>query len=59
VERHGAEAEGPLQMDNLTYHYYSNTNRLEYITDLIPDGNYSIDLDNQSAGNYTGMLQEI
>lgn len=42
----------PLAMDNLTYHYENNTNQLNYITDPVAAGNYSTDIDNQSAGNY-------
>ncbi|MCB9251871.1 MAG: hypothetical protein H6605_05350 [Flavobacteriales bacterium] len=41
-------------MDNLTYHYYSGTNQLEYVSDNVTyTGNYSNDIDNQSSGNYS------
>lgn len=43
---------GPLQMDNLTYHYETGKNRLGYITDSVPAGNYAVDIDNQPVGNY-------
>jgi hypothetical protein len=39
--------------DNLTYNYYANTNRLSYIADTVPAGNFTTDIDNQSQGNYT------
>ncbi|MCX6272346.1 MAG: hypothetical protein NTU44_14260, partial [Bacteroidetes bacterium] len=47
----------PALMDNLIYHYYTNTNRLEKITEdqTIPDNAFAGDLD-QTAGttaNYT------
>ena len=40
-------------MDELSYHYYSGTNRLEYVDDAISATNYGIDIDDQAAGNYT------
>lgn len=52
LSRHGAAAAGPLEMDELNYHYYPQTNRLEYITDVVPVGNYDVDIDNQQPGNY-------
>ena len=39
--------------DQLTYHYYSGTNRLEYIDDSEPAGDLATDIDDQDAGNYT------
>ena len=41
-----------LAMDNLTYNYYSNTNRLSSIHD-VAGGSYTTDLKDQGAGNYT------
>jgi RHS repeat-associated protein len=40
-------------MDNLTYNYYTGTNKLNYITDPVSAGSYATDIDNQSASNYT------
>nr|WP_294946351.1 hypothetical protein [uncultured Mucilaginibacter sp.] len=55
-------------MDNLNYFYYDAnngvynpavsipagaTNKLAYVGDLAPDGNYAVDIDNQSPNNYT------
>lgn len=48
----------PLEMDALTYHYETGKNRLSYVQDPTPAGNYSqagngtVDIDGQSAGNY-------
>ena len=41
-----------LAMDDLTYHYTSGTNKLNRVADAVGDGNYSIDIDNQSSVNY-------
>jgi len=57
-----------LNMDEQQYHYYKNdnvhtydplsgvsldaTNRLAYVTDEVPDGNYNIDIDEQKKNNY-------
>ncbi|MFB6455581.1 RHS repeat domain-containing protein [Chitinophaga sp. Hz27] len=43
---------GP-DMDGLSYHYISGTNKLDYISDTVSGDNYDNDLDNQSNGNYT------
>ncbi|MGX5816614.1 RHS repeat domain-containing protein [Chitinophaga lutea] len=45
-------AGGPISMDSLKYHYLAGTNKLDYVDDMIPGGNYSDDIDDQSAGNY-------
>ena len=45
--------DSPTGMDQLEYVYYSGTNKLEYVTDSKPAGNYIEDIDGQSAGNYT------
>jgi hypothetical protein len=42
----------PLGMDSLTYSYVMGTNRLDHVNDTVPAGNYTEDIDNQSAGNY-------
>lgn len=42
----------PLAMDNLTYNYTVNTNKLNYIHDGVPDANYTQDLDDQTTNNY-------
>ena len=49
--RHGYGA--TPAMDSMTYHYQDTTNKLRYITDGVPSGNYPNDLDDQSADNYT------
>ncbi|SFN33738.1 RHS repeat-associated core domain-containing protein [Chitinophaga sp. YR627] len=43
----------PIQMDSLVYNYIANTNKLSYISDVVPSSNYDNDIDNQSPGNYT------
>ncbi|TND09947.1 MAG: YD repeat protein [Bacteroidetes bacterium] len=52
--RNGTTAGGnQLNMDNLTYNYTSNTNRLSYVGDSPTlTGYYTGDIDNQSSGNY-------
>jgi RHS repeat-associated protein len=42
-----------IDMDNLSYHYYPNTNQLEYVDDVVNAINYSADIDDQAAVNYT------
>lgn len=42
----------PLTMDNMQYHYYPNTNRLEYVYDSVNATNYATDIDQQKTGNY-------
>lgn len=41
-------------MDNLTYHYNSTNNQLQYVDDAIVDGAYGaeIDIDDQASDNY-------
>jgi len=51
AQRNGDQS-GSLAMDNLTYHYVSGTNKLEYVTDAVSGDPYSSDISNQSAGNY-------
>ncbi|MBI2967242.1 MAG: hypothetical protein HYY40_05450 [Bacteroidetes bacterium] len=40
------------RLDELTYNYYAGANRLEYIDDNVPQGNWTTDIDDQGAGNY-------
>ncbi|MBI2967237.1 MAG: hypothetical protein HYY40_05425 [Bacteroidetes bacterium] len=49
---HGANANAK-RLDELDYRYYAGANRLEYIDDNVPQGNWTTDLDDQGAGNYT------
>lgn len=51
LQRNGFAAQS-LAMDNLTYHYNSNTNQLNRIDDSVPDDVYDSDLDDQGANNY-------
>ncbi|SJZ93246.1 RHS repeat-associated core domain-containing protein [Sediminibacterium ginsengisoli] len=53
-KRNGTTAAGrPLAMDDLTYHYQSNSNKLTHVSDAVAAGNYTEDIDDQSSGNYT------
>lgn len=58
--RKGAGVTGmPMGMDSLTYHYNRNgagqliNNKLTHIRDTIGSSNYTVDIDDQSAGNYS------
>ena len=42
----------PIGMDSLNYAYTAGTNKLDHITDSVPSGNYTTDIDGQSSGNY-------
>lgn len=42
----------PLAMDNLTYNYIANSNKLSSVNDAVAAGNYTTDIDNQAANNY-------
>ncbi|MCR9155521.1 MAG: RHS repeat-associated core domain-containing protein [Bacteroidetes bacterium] len=44
---------GTQGMDNMTYHYLSNSNKLDFVADVAPAGNYPNDADGQAAGNYS------
>jgi RHS repeat-associated protein len=51
--RNGNTAGGKqLAMDKLAYHYKTGTNQLDYVYDTVPAGNYDVDIDEQTAGNY-------
>jgi RHS repeat-associated protein len=57
--RHGANVSGaPLDMDSLNYNYNRDVqgnlvnNRLNHVRDNVAAGNYTVDIDNQSADNY-------
>lgn len=43
---------GTQGMDNLSYNYYTNTNKLSSVDDIAPSGNYSADLEDQTSENY-------
>ena len=45
-------ASQPIGMDSLGYSYIAGTNRLDHISDSVPSGNYTTDIDGQSSGNY-------
>jgi RHS repeat-associated protein len=52
--RNGTTASArPLAMDSLSYNYINNTNKLSHVTDGVSAINYTEDIDNQGAGNYT------
>ncbi|MGB0175726.1 MAG: RHS repeat-associated core domain-containing protein [Owenweeksia sp.] len=54
LERNGYAGAGNVAMDNLTYTYYSATNRLQRVDDAVSAGNYTTDVDDQTiANNYT------
>lgn len=54
LQRNGHTQNGsPLAMDNLGYNYTAGTNKLRQVTDAVPNGNYTEDIDNQTdADNY-------
>lgn len=53
LSRRGVAATGtPLDMDDFKYRYYPGRNRLEYVDDAVPAGNYPNDIDDQNPGNY-------
>jgi RHS repeat-associated protein len=41
-----------LEMDNLTYHYKTGTNKLDFIHDSVDSTYYDVDIDRQFAANY-------
>ncbi|GAB2700591.1 hypothetical protein GCM10027037_26800 [Mucilaginibacter koreensis] len=56
--RNGTATGSPLAMDNLSYSYNRDqfgrlqNNKLNYLTDQVPAGNYATDLDSQLPDNY-------
>ncbi len=44
--------DGTQPVDQLQYHYYAGTNRLEYVEDAVSTSSISWDIESQSAGNY-------
>ncbi|MCY7409748.1 MAG: hypothetical protein LH473_05705, partial [Chitinophagales bacterium] len=48
--RHGSS---PTTMDSLTYRYATGKNQLTYVDDGVSSSNYTVDIDDQSSGNYT------
>lgn len=53
LSRKGSAAAGsPIDMDDFKYHYYPGRNRLEYVNDAVPAGNYPEDIDDQLPGCY-------
>jgi RHS repeat-associated protein len=52
--RNGTTANSnPLEMDDMRYEYYANTNKLRRVHDPVPSGNYGEDIDQQiNANNY-------
>ena len=45
-------AQAQQTMDMLQYHYYPNTNKLAYVTDTVPAGIFTKDIDNQYTNSY-------
>jgi RHS repeat-associated protein len=52
VTNPGGVVAGLNAMDNLLYHYYPNTNRLEYVDDFVDPDAYEVDIDDQAPNNY-------
>jgi RHS repeat-associated protein len=50
--RMGNKASANKQMDDLTYNYKPGTNKLDYVHDTVDPSEYSVDIDDQAAGNY-------
>ncbi len=42
----------PLAMDNMTYNYYANSNKLSHVDDAVTNTNYTTDIDDQETNNY-------
>jgi hypothetical protein len=53
LNRNGNLASPGIRMDKLSYNYYSGNNRLNFVTDSVPNGTYADDIDNQTLNNYT------
>jgi RHS repeat-associated protein len=43
---------GGVAMDNFTYNYFASTNKLQYVADPTPSGNFTTDIDGQGTTNY-------
>jgi RHS repeat-associated protein len=52
VQRNGNLSGTNLQMDDMTYHYVSGKNKLNYVDDASSSSHYTDDIDAQSSGNY-------
>lgn len=52
AQRNGNQS-GSYAMDNLTYHYVSGTNQLDYVSDAITGDPYTSDISTQAVHNYT------
>jgi len=51
--KRAGDDDSPYDMDEFEYHYVSDKNQLEYVSDNTAlSGNYADDIDNQSSGNY-------
>ncbi len=51
--KRAGDDDSPYDMDEFEYHYVSDKNQLEYVSDnTLLSGNYADDIDNQSSGNY-------
>jgi RHS repeat-associated protein len=50
--RNGTTANGNvLEMDDMRYEYYTNTNKLRRVHDAVASGNYAVDIDQQTSTN--------
>lgn len=52
----GTYAASATALDNLTYNYTANTNKLSYVSDAVPstmNPGYTTDLETQTSGNYS------
>ncbi len=49
----GASSNNQKAMDDLMYNYLPGTNQLSKVTDAAGSANYTTDIDNQNANNYT------
>ena len=50
--RNGTTADSnPLEMDDMRYEYYANTNKLRRVHDAVASGNYAVFIDQQTNDN--------
>ncbi len=56
--RNGVGDATQRQMDNLTYYYHTGTNRLKYVSDIVPSTNYADDIDNQEDAGANSVNYE-